>query len=61
MIYAIIENGIVQNVVEWDGISQWVPPDGTTLVLIPDGVHTGIGATYSDGQFGPTPISPPLS
>lgn len=32
MRYAIIENGIVVNVVEWDGgQSSWSPPEGTEL------------------------------
>jgi hypothetical protein len=30
MRYVIIENGIVVNVVEWDGQAQWAPPPGTT-------------------------------
>lgn len=30
--YAVIdENGVVQNVIEWDGIAQWEPPKGCTL------------------------------
>lgn len=60
-IYAIIENGVVTNIVEWDGISNWSPPTGTTLAQIPDGTSTGIGSTYIDGVFGsPINIPPPL-
>lgn len=30
--YAVIdEKGIVQNVIEWDGIANWKPPEGCTL------------------------------
>lgn len=53
--YAIVQNGVVQNVMEWDGISPWVPPAGSTIVAIPEGTYTGPGATYSNGVFGPPP------
>lgn len=57
MIYAIVENGIVVNTIVWDGQSEWTPPPGSTVVLIPDGAYVGIGSTYSNGQFGPPPPS----
>lgn len=30
--YLLIANGVVQNAIEWDGASNWTPPDGTQLV-----------------------------
>lgn len=30
--YAVVENGIVINVVLWDGTTTWQPPEGATLV-----------------------------
>lgn len=53
--YAIVENGVVANVIVWDGVAEYTPPDGTALVQIPDGTYTGPGATYSNGAFGPPP------
>jgi hypothetical protein len=50
--YAIIENGIVANLVIWDGSSDWAPPAGATAVLAPEG--TLIGDTYSGGAFTPS-------
>lgn len=32
MYYAIIKDGECLNTIEWDGISEWSPPEGTTLV-----------------------------
>ena len=39
MIYAVVQdsNGQVVNVVEWDGVSDWSPPAGTSAVLAPTG------------------------
>jgi hypothetical protein len=48
--YAIIENGVVTNVVVWDGETSY-NPDGE-LVLI-DGLtpEPGIGWDYINGEF----------
>ncbi|PXX15857.1 hypothetical protein C7399_109192 [Paraburkholderia tropica] len=58
MSYAIIENGAVVNIVEWDGTTNWQPPEGTTVVQIPAGSYVGIGSTYVDGTFGDPPQPP---
>jgi hypothetical protein len=58
MNYAIVENGVVTNVVDWDGITPWVPPAGSTAVIIPDGSYAGIGSSYSNGVFGEPPQPP---
>lgn len=56
--YAVIQNGIVANVVEWDGVSQWTQPAGDAVVLIPGGTFAGIGSTYANGAFGAPPQTP---
>lgn len=30
--FAVVENGIVVNVVLWDGETDWQPPEGANLV-----------------------------
>ena len=50
--YALIDsNGVVQNIVVWDGVSPWTPPDGLTAVLNPETVCAGIGWTYESKAF----------
>lgn len=53
--YAIIENGLVVNIVIWDGVTSFVPPSGKILIQIQDGTYTGPGATYVNGAFGDPP------
>jgi hypothetical protein len=31
--YALVRDGMVENVISWDGISPWEPPSGFELVL----------------------------
>lgn len=55
--YGIVENGVVVNVVVWDGnIEAWQPPEGMTAVEVTD--ETGpayIGFPYADGRFSAPP------
>lgn len=54
--YAIVQNGIVINTVEWNGNTAiWQPPIGTQAVLIQAGVIASIGCTYSNGVFSAPP------
>ena len=49
--YALINNqNIVENVVVWDGASNWVPPENTTCVNI-ENLECGIGWTYNGSTF----------
>lgn len=57
-IYAIVENGTVVNTVEWDGVAQWTPPQGTSAIPVPNGAYVGIGSTYVNGVFSPPPQPP---
>ena len=45
--YAIVENGNVTNLIEWDGVAQY--PNSASLILAPD--YAYIGGDYVDGVF----------
>ena len=48
--YALLsEDGLVENVVLWDGEAPWSPPAGLTPVEAPGQV--GIGWTLQDGEW----------
>lgn len=55
--YAIINNktNVIDNVIVWDGISTYTPPDGYTIVEIPpqneNSPTPGVGWQYIDGTF----------
>lgn len=58
MSYAVIENGMVVNVIAWNGEAEFTVPDNQQLINISDiSEHPGIGWAYSDGGFTapPTP------
>ncbi len=59
--YAVIdENGIVVNAIEWDGESEWTPPDGTIAVKFGDS-GAGVGWKYVDGVFSNPDAIPPAT
>lgn len=49
--YAVInsESSLVENVILWDGESNWTPPIGTFVVTLAGGA--GIGWKYENNQF----------
>lgn len=50
--YAVVENGVVSNVVLWDGNEEtWSPPVGSTVNLIPEGIEAGIGYTFNGTNY----------
>jgi len=50
--YALVQNGVVSNVVMWDGDADWTPDAGATPVLVTAATGTpGIGYTYANGVF----------
>ena len=53
--YAIIENNAVTNVIAWDGVTEMDFGEGTSAVLVPDGVPAAIGWTYASGAFNAPP------
>lgn len=63
--YAVIQDGIVVNVVEWDRTSAWSPPDGTQLVPDTDGAAEP-GGRWNGARFlrvrsDPAPLPPTVN
>ncbi|MFY0496516.1 tail fiber assembly protein, partial [Escherichia coli] len=59
--YAVIENGMVVNVIVWDGEAEFTVPDNQQLINISDiSEQPGIGWVYSDGGF-TAPLPPERS
>ncbi|MDK3423309.1 tail fiber assembly protein, partial [Escherichia coli] len=59
--YAVIENGMVVNVIVWDGEAEFTVPDNQQLINISDiSEQPGIGWAYSDGVF-TAPLPPERS
>jgi len=62
--YAIIANGVVANIVLWDGAASWTPPTGSTTKLVPDNSQVNIGFAFDGTNFvapaqpAPTPPTP---
>ena len=50
--YAVIneQTNIVENVILWDGESQWQPPAGTYVQSL-EGYEAGIGWVFENGTF----------
>jgi hypothetical protein len=53
--YALIDNGLVVNIIEWDGQSDWPVPQNQTLQLIPTETFVTLGSTFSNGVFYTSP------
>lgn len=49
--YALIRDGVVVQVVKWDGSDRWTPPEDVEMVVVDDGFGFGAGDLYIDGQF----------
>jgi hypothetical protein len=57
--YLVIKDNTVINTIVWDGVSDWTPPEGTTVELAP--AHVGIGWTRVDGEWvAPEPPPAPV-
>ena len=57
--YLVIKDNTVINTVVWDGVSDWTPPEGTTVELAP--AHVGIGWTRVGGNWiAPEPPPAPV-
>jgi hypothetical protein len=48
MKYGVAKNGVVTQVVEWDGQAEWSPPEGTVLFQNDD---VEVGDLYADGVW----------
>lgn len=47
----MIQEGKVVNVCLWDGLSNWTPPEGTTLVELKDDEQVDTRDIYVDNKF----------
>lgn len=56
--YAIVENGVVTNVVLWDGVAEWTPPLGSAANLLPLGSQVGVGYTFDGTTYTEPAVSP---
>lgn len=54
--YVLVRNNVVENVIAWDGVSPWDPPEGVTMQRDPGGVGPG-WIRQEDGTF-VSPIPP---
>ena len=58
MRYIIIDaDGLITNAVEWDGVTEWAPPEGCTAVELEAGSS---GDSYIDGVVVPAPVPEPV-
>ena len=56
--YLILKDNKVINTVLWDGVSDWIAPEGTTAELAP--IHVGIGWTRVGSEWiAPAPAPAP--
>ncbi len=54
--YAVVDGtGLITNIIEWDGESEWTPPEGNTSVLCGNDTECIIGGFYQNGAFTPPP------
>jgi hypothetical protein len=57
--YAIVENGVVSNVVQWDGdASIWQAPEGAAAIALSGDSVVGIGYAYDGEKFDAPPGAP---
>jgi len=58
MKYIIIDaDGLITNAIEWDGESDWSPPEGCTAIESEAGSP---GDSYIDGAVVPAPVPEPV-
>lgn len=58
--YAIVESGVVVNMVMWDGLTDWTRPAGSTSELLPTGSPVSIGYAFNGTTFtAPIIVAPP--
>lgn len=57
--FAIVEAGVVTNVILWNGEAEWSPEEGQTVIEVKAGVEAGIGYSIADGEFvAPATVTP---
>lgn len=57
--HAIIDgDGIVRNMILWDGAAEWAPPQGMSVIEA-EGVLCDMGWKWENGVFTAPPPEPP--
>ena len=54
MNYALVnaETGIVENIIVWNGVTEWTPPAGVNVIFVSDLETAYIGGTRNpDGTY----------
>lgn len=51
MRYAIVISGVVENVIQWDGVTNWEPPMGAVVLALAEGQECGPGWIWDGIQF----------
>lgn len=51
--WAVVDDGIVVNLIVWDGESPWSPPSDARVIEIPDDSPVDIGWSYDGSNFAP--------
>lgn len=49
--YAMIRDGVVENITTWNGSEDWQPPEDVLLVAYEPTSGIGVGWLYQDGEF----------
>ncbi|MEN4566199.1 hypothetical protein [Pantoea agglomerans] len=49
--YAIVKDGLVDNIILWDGGDDWSAPEGCIAVKIKDDQDVGIGYKHDGKKF----------
>ena len=57
--YAVVIDGLVDNVVVWDGVVDWDPGEGAVLVKLDPSERVGIGWTYKPKATKNKWVAPP--
>jgi hypothetical protein len=52
---AVVKDGVVVNVIEWEEGSTWKPPEGAVLL---DALNANVGDVWDGKQFKPRPPTP---
>lgn len=55
MRYALVQDGVIVDVVIWNGDPSWSPPEGVELFQLAPEVPTGVGWAWDGAPVPPSP------
>ena len=55
--YSLVENNLVVNNITWDGISEYNPGHGISVIEFPSNISPDIGWSYTDQFYPPKPYA----